>query len=70
VGGVNIEFVTSTGAVNAVTNAQGVYSVELNIPEMELVAVNIHHPGYLPFNDTQATTPGEDHEIDFSLIPV
>lgn len=70
VGGVSVKFQLSTGPVQAVTGATGEYSTEIDIPEMELTAISINHPGYQPFNDTQAVTPGEEHEFDFNLQPV
>jgi hypothetical protein len=70
IGGVSIDFNTSAGPVQSVSNAQGIYTAVLDVTEMELVNVHINHPGYHPFNDTQAIMPGEDNEIDFSLNPV
>jgi len=68
--GVTLEFQTSLGSIDALTNTLGEYNAVVEIPEMELITVHISHPGYLPFSDTQAITPNEEFVFNFSIQPV
>ncbi|MCO5254472.1 MAG: hypothetical protein M9892_08930 [Bacteroidetes bacterium] len=67
---VNISFNTSSGVIVATSNPIGEYEATLEIPEMELVAVMVNHPGFQPYNEVQPITPNIDNEIDIMLQPL